>query len=214
MTQLVLDNNLIKFDESGCDIINEDNFNNYRGYFHGEEETDEKYFEYGAHFPYKYLCKKLEEILQYLSPNRKVCSPMKTDLNFRKVNESKSKGKISRNNVFNKNAFIKSTVAPLNVTENFSSIVKNNIKSRNLENIYKPVDKTPNLKNTYNNKLSYKIKKNDNDKQGINIYTSYNDTNYNIVSRTNNITNKNKSDKLTFEKTNPVLLVDKNNKPK
>jgi hypothetical protein len=62
MAQLILDTNIAKdenFDEDN-QLDNEDILN-YRGCFHNEpDDFEQKYYEYGAHFPYEYICKKLE----------------------------------------------------------------------------------------------------------------------------------------------------------
>jgi hypothetical protein len=48
-----------------------DDLNNYKGFFHGEgNEQEEKYYEHGAHFPYKTLYSKLENLKKVLSPSR------------------------------------------------------------------------------------------------------------------------------------------------
>jgi hypothetical protein len=55
---------------SDTDIVDQENLNNYKGYFHNEEETEERYYEHGAHFPYKILFSKLEGLKKTLSPSR------------------------------------------------------------------------------------------------------------------------------------------------
>ena len=68
MAQLLLDENFDKnYDESRDEIdINNEDILNYKGYFLENEEEEEeeeiKYFEFGAHFPYKFLYQKLEII--------------------------------------------------------------------------------------------------------------------------------------------------------
>jgi hypothetical protein len=132
---------------------------------------------------------------------------------FRKIIDSKPKTTTTRNNLFNKQAFIKKlNNAPLNVTENtqtnYASLLLSHIKSRNQENIYKPVEAMPQtniVKITYS-KLSYKngvAKKPD--KPGIGVTNSYiNDTLY----RTNISNSKNK----VVEKANPVVVSSVKNK--
>lgn len=73
MAQLLLGNNIDIKDDSDADdnINNQDDMNNYRGYFHNEEEPEERYFEWGAHFPYLELCRKLDEVMRSLSPSRR-----------------------------------------------------------------------------------------------------------------------------------------------
>ncbi len=54
---------LMEEDESNDDIEVKNDIYNYKGYFvENEEEEEKKFFEFGAHFPYKYLCQKLEII--------------------------------------------------------------------------------------------------------------------------------------------------------
>jgi hypothetical protein len=56
-------------EESEEDMI--DDLNNYKGVFHNEEEPEERYYEHGAHFPYQILCRKLEDLMIKLSPERR-----------------------------------------------------------------------------------------------------------------------------------------------
>ena len=50
-------------EESNEDIEVKDDGYNYKGYFvENEEEEEKKFYEFGAHFPYKYLCQRLEII--------------------------------------------------------------------------------------------------------------------------------------------------------
>ena len=52
-------------EESNEDIQFKDGIYNYRGYFvENEEEEEKKFYEYGAHFPYKYLYSRLEIIAE------------------------------------------------------------------------------------------------------------------------------------------------------
>lgn len=66
MSQLILVNNLERKDDSDNDLLEQDNIQgikNYKGIF-GYDDSDEeqRYYEYGAHFPYKWLCERLEEL--------------------------------------------------------------------------------------------------------------------------------------------------------
>ena len=50
-------------EESNDDFEERDDIYNYKGYFvENEEEEEKKFYEFGAHFPYKQLCQKLEII--------------------------------------------------------------------------------------------------------------------------------------------------------
>jgi hypothetical protein len=172
MTQLIVNDNINICSDSENEEVNEDDLNNYRGYFHEQEETEEKYFEHGAHFPYKYLVKKLEEILK-IEPIRR--EPVEIR------NKSSDRNKIIGRNTFSKNG-------QLNVTDNFSSILKNSIKSRNQAEA-RPADKTPIVKTTLSKQLTIGKKV-----ASKNMYISYsNEINANSTS-------KNKKDKFTFEK--------------
>ena len=55
--------NFIEVEESEDNIdVKNENFN-YKGYFlENEEEEGKKFYEFGAHFPYNFLYKKLEII--------------------------------------------------------------------------------------------------------------------------------------------------------
>ena len=52
------------FDEEDADSSSEvgvdENAGEYKGYFVENEEEEKKFYEFGAHFPYKYLYQKLE----------------------------------------------------------------------------------------------------------------------------------------------------------
>jgi hypothetical protein len=213
MTQLLLDNQIYKKDDSDNEEMDEGDLNNYKGYFHNEDEPEERYFEYGAHFPYKILYNKLEKLLRTVSPSQRETSPTKVnnqEQHFRKINDIRPKQNMNRNNVFKKISCVAKNIKlnpPLNVTENLS-LLKN--KSRNQDNTaINNSGQTPNLKNTLSKKLTYNNMKKLDEKPTLNIYTSFtNDS----VTKINIFSNKNKSDKLTFEKTNPVLVLEKNKK--
>jgi hypothetical protein len=74
MVKLVIDEIKIHSD-SETDIVDQENLANYKGYFHNEEESEEKYYEFGAHFPYKTLFSKLEKLKKSLSPSRIESTP-------------------------------------------------------------------------------------------------------------------------------------------
>jgi hypothetical protein len=73
MAQLLLNDDLKILENSDDDMFADaDNINNYKGMYQNddEEETDEKYYEFGAHFPHQLICEKLEEMIRCLSPER------------------------------------------------------------------------------------------------------------------------------------------------
>lgn len=79
MSQLLVDQNIEKHEDSeDDDVIERDNIfklNNYKGIFNNEEsDGEQRYFEHGAHFPYKWLCMRLEEL-------SRACTPMTNSLN-------------------------------------------------------------------------------------------------------------------------------------
>jgi hypothetical protein len=110
MAQLLLSENvpmLVDSDDEDM-LANPDEVNNYKGMYQNEDdEPEQKYFEYGAHFSYDLLVERLEEIRQILSPSRRgeekctsvtntitAASPPKgifiliKDQNFRKANST------------------------------------------------------------------------------------------------------------------------------
>jgi peptide subunit release factor RF-3 len=44
--------------------------NNFKGIYYNDND-EQKYYEYGAHFPYRELCYRLEKIVITLNPDRK-----------------------------------------------------------------------------------------------------------------------------------------------
>ena len=67
MSQLILDQNLERKEDSEeedpSDQENINKINNYKGIFGNEEsEEEQRYFEYGSHFPYNWMCERLEEL--------------------------------------------------------------------------------------------------------------------------------------------------------
>ena len=52
-------------DDSKEEIEFKDDLLNYRGYFvENDDEEEKKFYEYGAHFPYKFLYQRLEILVQ------------------------------------------------------------------------------------------------------------------------------------------------------
>ena len=108
-------------DESNDDgnNINVKNIDNYKGYFFENEEPASNFYEFGAHFPYKELCKILNILRQ---------KQVKEDKNKKiekiaKVNKSKISQR-ERNNTRNKQNEIN-----INIIQ---KIFKSNRKSRNI----------------------------------------------------------------------------------
>ena len=59
-----------KHKDSEDAMVEDENAGNYKGVFFGDD-TEQKYYEHGAHFDFKDLCKRLEFKLRSLSPSRK-----------------------------------------------------------------------------------------------------------------------------------------------
>jgi hypothetical protein len=125
MSHFLFDNDLNENLDSldyEIDIDNAD-IMNYKGYFvENEEEEEQKFFEYGAHFPYKLLYYQLE----YLKIEREEME--KEEKEEEKINENNS------NNNNNESIFQKlSNSFKLNTQEksrnrNHSEVKKKNIK--------------------------------------------------------------------------------------
>lgn len=81
MAQLLLEDNIPKTDDSDEEVI--EDLTNYKGVFHDEEEPEQRYYEYGAHFPYDLLCYKLDEIIRKMSPTKESHIGMKFFYIFR-----------------------------------------------------------------------------------------------------------------------------------
>jgi hypothetical protein len=78
MAQLLLDDNVKMQDLDDEDMLaNPDEVNNYKGmYQNDDDESEQKYFEFGAHFAYDVLYRRLEDLRKILPQNRKE-SPLK-----------------------------------------------------------------------------------------------------------------------------------------
>jgi hypothetical protein len=70
MAKLILSNKIEANQDSEDAMADDDQLNNYKGVFFGED-TEQKYYEAGAHFSYKILCRLLENLTKILSPSRK-----------------------------------------------------------------------------------------------------------------------------------------------
>lgn len=107
-------NPLDEADEDGfvCDVNEAEN---YKGIFH-EEDTDPKYYEGGAHFPYAVLCSKLKVLLTTLPKIRgetpkdsvkekavKGCNFFMIDLKYRKlpIKNLSANNKTQNRSIFN-----------------------------------------------------------------------------------------------------------------
>jgi hypothetical protein len=147
MAQIILDENFENnYDDSDFDI-NNNNILNYKGYFleNEEEENEEpKYYEFGAHFPYKYLYQKLE-ILKEEREEEEIKNKIKEEKEYEKnkenntlqniiysFNGSKGKSRNRNNNNEKKNIF---TFIPHKNNKNMKEIeIKNDdnkIKEQN-----------------------------------------------------------------------------------
>jgi len=74
MAQLLLSENVPMIVDSDDEdmLAGPDEVNNYKGMYQNEDdEPEQKYFEYGAHFSYELLVEQLEEIRLTLSPSRR-----------------------------------------------------------------------------------------------------------------------------------------------
>ena len=158
-------------DESSDDEIDvKDNIFNYKGFFvENEIEDDEpKYYEFGAHFPYK----ELYNILLVLRENQKKIEKGKEIEKIIQIKNKKVKNR-ERNNTKNKKIE--------NNLNNLIKIFKYKEKSRNI-GINSQIDNQNEMtffpKNNYKNNLSLK-KENKNNTKSFNIYkTNSNHSNY------------------------------------
>ena len=79
MAKLVLSNNIEANQDSEDAIADDNQVDNYKGVFFGED-TEQKYYEAGAHFSFKELCKILEVVIKNLSPSRRAKSMYSDEL--------------------------------------------------------------------------------------------------------------------------------------
>lgn len=175
-------------DDDEIDIKNEDIFN-YKGYFveNAHEDNEPKYFEFGAHFSYKELCKILqtlkEQQIEEEKKNKKVEQNIhinKKQISYRERNNTKNK---KNENEFNK----------------IMSIFKPKISSRNIGGIGNEIDNQNGLtfipKFSLKNNLSIKKEDKNNNIQMSIFKTNFNQTNYAKIYNNfkNKIYNKNNS---------------------
>ena len=81
MAKLILSNKIEANQDSEDAMAEDDQIENYKGVFYGEE-TEQKYYEAGAHFSYKGLCRILESVIRTLSPSRRAKSLYSEEPNF------------------------------------------------------------------------------------------------------------------------------------
>jgi len=64
----------LEIKHTNCDDYGDDenvaNPDKFKGIYY-EDNIEQQYYEYGAHFSYKNLCSKLESLISILSPDRK-----------------------------------------------------------------------------------------------------------------------------------------------
>ena len=71
----LLVSNKVDVNQDSDDAMADDNqVGNYKGVFYGDE-TEQRYYEGGAHFPYKEMCRILNKVLNNLSPSRRGFNP-------------------------------------------------------------------------------------------------------------------------------------------
>ena len=68
--KLVINNNLANNQDEEDEIADKQDVLNYKGIFF-KEETEQRYFEGGAHFQYKDLCRRLEKLFYTFSTDRR-----------------------------------------------------------------------------------------------------------------------------------------------
>ena len=184
MAKMLIDENFENnYDESYDEIdINNDDILNYKGYFienEDEEEEEQKYFEYGAHFPYKFLYQKLEILKEEREEEKKQLknenkekkkekenikdnnnNAFQNIFNCFKGNKGKSRNRDNNNEKKNGLTFI-----PKNDKNE-----KEKINNNNEENKQKEHNASVNvIHNKYKEKTFENIIKNDN----INLYNSF-----------------------------------------
>ena len=59
-----------KTDDSEYEDAELDEINNFKGIYYNEE-SEQRFYEHNAHFPFKELCFKINRILKTLSPSRR-----------------------------------------------------------------------------------------------------------------------------------------------
>ena len=147
--------------ENNDDLDNNHDMDNYKGYFVENEDDEEKqFYEFGAHFPYKYLYKELEIIAKEREEEQK---NLENKLKLKELKEDKEK-----NEETNKNGNLKDIL----------SIFHQKGKSRNRNDVsigltYMPQNKQNNniniIDNTSNNFIKSTSSQNKNQTKDKNI---------------------------------------------
>ena len=123
MAKFQLSNKIAK-NHDPDDALLDENVANYKGVFFGDD-TEQKYYESGAHFGFKDLCKRLEKLLLILSPRNKIESPIITS----NIKENGIINNIKQNDASrNKNLFAGTNTLK---TVNFTKVTKSD-QSKNL----------------------------------------------------------------------------------
>jgi hypothetical protein len=153
MSQLLI-NDIIPKQEEPDEDSNDEDLNNFKGVFYNDDDSEQRYYDYGAHFPYELLCFKLEEIVKNLPMERrgKYIYEDSNNNNFFGGINIFIKEQFNRNNNMEMNsAHLRSHVGNLvhNVSKN-----KNLIKNNGQEKIDSATNKT---KNTLNENDKYFI---------------------------------------------------------
>jgi hypothetical protein len=81
MSKMLLSAQIDNQEDSEDNIAENDEVNNYKGLFHDEDEPEQRYYECGAHFSFKDLCRKLESFYELLGEDRKGTSMYEPDPN-------------------------------------------------------------------------------------------------------------------------------------
>lgn len=68
--KLVLNNKVKDEQDSEDAMVKDQNAGEYKGVFYGDN-NEQRYYEHGAHFQFKDLCKRLEALLRTMSPSRR-----------------------------------------------------------------------------------------------------------------------------------------------
>jgi hypothetical protein len=157
-----------EFFDSDEEVVNADELNNYKGLY-GEEnqEEEERYFEGGAHFPYRWLCDRLEGINRQNRERGNMTiltseSSTKSNKPAVAINvEDFSYSKNIKKNVSTKDTNKAPSLSILNSGNSLSNMMENNFLSFLNENINQN-NKSRNVNmvdNVYKNETAYeKIK--------------------------------------------------------
>ena len=130
--------NMLPNNQDHDDEIADDNVANYKGVFFGDE-TEQIYYEFGAHFEFKDLCKRLEKLTLILShrndtENKITASKLKENGNINNIKQndaSRNKNVIAGKNTLKTANFTK--IANLDQSKNVtkSSLLNNHLYRSN-----------------------------------------------------------------------------------